>query len=146
MLGTLCSKGRTFLHCQKVGEIPGYGLTHLPCQENYMLPIAAANQNACFSFGAVNYSLKLHKNNSVKPKAQNQTILLSVVSSDCRVHVILSCPPRYVSVNSASSSLSANWLDYFEEGTILKEGNTNRFSFSQINVCFSFSINWPTNL
>ena len=44
-----CSKGRTFLHCQKVGEIPGYRWTHLPCRENCVLLVAAANQSACFA-------------------------------------------------------------------------------------------------
>ena len=31
---------------------------HLPCQENCMLPIAVANQSACFSFSAAQKALK----------------------------------------------------------------------------------------
>jgi len=61
-----CSKGRTFLHCQKVWEIPEYGWAHLSCRENCMLPIVEANQSACFSFSTVSYSRKLHEKYSIR--------------------------------------------------------------------------------
>ena len=68
MLGTLVLKVqcRTFLHCQKVWEIPEYGWAHLPCRENCMLPIVEANQSACFSFSTVNYFRKLHEKYSIR--------------------------------------------------------------------------------
>ena len=50
------SKGRTSLQCWKVRKISGYGGAHLPCRENCMLLIAAANQSAGFSFSMANYS------------------------------------------------------------------------------------------
>ena len=57
----LCFKCRTSLHCQKVREIPGYGWTHLRCQEKCMLPIVTVNQSACFSFSTANYCWKPHE-------------------------------------------------------------------------------------
>ena len=54
---------------RKVGEIPGYGWTHLPRRENCMLPIAAANQTAWFSFSTANYSRKLHKKHLIRAVA-----------------------------------------------------------------------------
>ena len=38
-----------------------HGRAHLLFRENCMLPTAAANQSACFSFSLANYSRKLHK-------------------------------------------------------------------------------------
>ena len=64
-----CSESRTSLQCQKVREIPEYGGVHLTCRENCMLPIAAANQSAYFSFSTANYSQKLHKKHSIRAVA-----------------------------------------------------------------------------
>ena len=81
-----CSKGRTSYIVRK----SKIWWAHLPCWENCMLLIVPANENAYFSFRMANYFRKLHKKHSIR--TAESMISLSIASSDCRVHVILSYP------------------------------------------------------
>ena len=60
MLGTLLSKWEKSLN---MGEL----IFHV--EKTTMLPIAAANESACFSFSAANYSQKLHEKYSIRTVA-----------------------------------------------------------------------------
>ena len=61
--------------------------TYLPCWENCMLQIVAAN------LSALAWQTTLENCTKALNKEWNQTILLSITSSDCWVHVLRS-PPR----------------------------------------------------
>ena len=89
-----CAKDRTSLHCQKVREILDMGELTYNAKKT-MLSIAAANQSACFSFSAVNYSQNCTKALNKVCSTWNQMILVTIASSDCWVHVSLSYSPCY---------------------------------------------------